>query len=576
MALSTTQVQQVFLAITGRPAEGQAVAWGANSLNIAALANSVIDIRKGTDFANNKDTFIENLYQNLLGRASDAEGKEFWLKVLNDGASYGDVVAQFINAVLVQSQTADLYTLENKLGIAEQISAQIPSFTGSEANLVQIMSNVSADTKIEELSNDIENFKGQNVNVANVSVNTKADNNTATEGSEEHASVFNATVSILDNQINSDESTLLINGSTNYNDTLNLTLKASKDAKGKQDNVDLGNVISGVQNIDAINLDVKDNNIAGVSGAVTAFNLKIDGTSKDTISVSGGKTVDTGAGNDTITVNGAATVIAGAGNDQITIAAANTTISIDGGAGRDTVTLSGDNTKVSLTNVEVLNTSAAATVSKTLLDGKSYDLINANVITVSAENGIDLSKMKVVTDQTSSGFAINDVASGTVKLSAKDAGITETITLGANAEKVTITGFAGTKTATSDKINFATALGGAADFAGTEGGNKALAAAPATAVGVADKKAYVLNYNGNKDVSKLLLSDLDTALGKGTAANTKALIAVTKNDDDKDLTAFYLVDASQAAIIGVKLLGTIDQDVQVGDTFQNSTFGGSQ
>ncbi|MDD7324379.1 MAG: DUF4214 domain-containing protein, partial [Campylobacter lanienae] len=106
MALTNQQVQQVFLAITGRPAEGQAVAWGANSLSIADLANSVIDIRKGADFANNKDTFIENLYQNLLGRASDAEGKEFWLKVLNDGASYGDVVAQFINAVLVQSQTA--------------------------------------------------------------------------------------------------------------------------------------------------------------------------------------------------------------------------------------------------------------------------------------------------------------------------------------------------------------------------------------------------------------------------------------------------------------------------------------
>ena len=154
MALTNQQVQQVFLAITGRPAEGQAVTWGANSLSIAALANSVIDIRKGADFTNNKETFIENLYKNLLGRASDAEGKEFWLKVLNDGASYGDVVAQFINAVLVQNQTADLYTLENKLGVAEQISAQIPSFTGSEANLVQIMSNVTADTTIEDLSND--------------------------------------------------------------------------------------------------------------------------------------------------------------------------------------------------------------------------------------------------------------------------------------------------------------------------------------------------------------------------------------------------------------------------------------
>ena len=100
MALTNQQVQQVFLAITGRPAEGSAVAWGANSLSVAALANAVVDIRKGADFTNSKEAFVENLYSQLLGRPSDAEGKEFWLKALNDGASYGDVLSQFINAIL--------------------------------------------------------------------------------------------------------------------------------------------------------------------------------------------------------------------------------------------------------------------------------------------------------------------------------------------------------------------------------------------------------------------------------------------------------------------------------------------
>lgn len=561
MALSTTQVQQVFLAITGRPAEGQAVAWGANSLNIAALANSVIDIRKGTDFANNKDTFIENLYQNLLGRASDAEGKEFWLKVLNDGASYGDVVAQFINAVLVQSQTADLYTLENKLGIAEQISAQIPSFTGSEANLVQIMSSVSADTKIEELSNDIENFKGQNVNVANVSVNTKADNQTATEGSEEHASVFNATVSILNNQINSDESTLLINGSTNYKDTLNLTLRASKDAKGKQNNVDLGNVLSGVQNIDAINLDVKDNNIAGVSGDVTAFNLKIDGTSQDKISVSGRKTVDTGAGNDTITVNGAATVIAGAGNDQITIAAANTTISIDGGAGRDTVTLSGDNTKVSLASIEVLKTSAEATVSKTLLDGKSYDLHTSHDITVSAENGIDLSNIKVVTDQTSSGFAIKDVASGTVKLSAKDAGITETITLAKDAAnaKVQIT-----NVGKGDKLD--------AKAAGVDSQISTSFAALSSSASVTANKAYFVTADKAIDTAeKALVALSGNNVTQFSTSTAKALIAFNNDGKSYLFAANGVAGDSSISASELTLVGIVDNNIGSSDSVSDGT-----
>ena len=107
MALTNQQVQQVFLAIAGRPAEGSAVTWGANSLSIAALANAVVDIRKGADFANSKETFVENLYSQLLGRASDAEGKAFWLSVAGATPNRADVVSQFIAAVQSQEGTAD-------------------------------------------------------------------------------------------------------------------------------------------------------------------------------------------------------------------------------------------------------------------------------------------------------------------------------------------------------------------------------------------------------------------------------------------------------------------------------------
>ena len=107
MALTNQQVQQVFLAIAGRPAEGSAVTWGANSLSIAALANAVVDIRKGADFANSKETFVENLYSQLLGRPSDAEGKAFWLSVAGITPNRADVVSQFIAAVQAQEGTAD-------------------------------------------------------------------------------------------------------------------------------------------------------------------------------------------------------------------------------------------------------------------------------------------------------------------------------------------------------------------------------------------------------------------------------------------------------------------------------------
>ena len=454
MALTNQQVQQVFLAITGRPAEGSAVAWGANSLSVAALANSVVDIRKGADFTNSKEAFVENLYSQLLGRPSDTEGKEFWLNALNNGASYGDVLSQFINAILAQPSSADLYTLQNKLGIAEQISAQVTTLQGgaaAEATLKDMMSNVDANTTIDSLSNDLEDFKGQYVNVATVSANTKADNETPTEGSEENASVFNATVSILDNTISSDESSLLLTGSTNYADTLNLTLKSSKEATEKQETIDLAGVLTNVKDVNTLNLNVKDTKIAGTTYTNDTYKtIKFDGTSTDNITVSKSMDLlDTGAGDDIISVGAAATVKAGAGTDNITITATDVTISVDGGAGKDTVTFTGtssnntdDFTKVTLSNVEVL--AGAGTVKSSLLSGKTYTLSdNTDLVATKATSGIDLSKLKLADDATTAKLTVQDVKSGTVTLvkSDKPASVnptTDTVKLDAAASKVTI------------------------------------------------------------------------------------------------------------------------------------------
>ena len=443
MALSTTQVQQVFLAITGRPAEGQAVAWGANSLNIADLANSVIDIRKGADFANNKETFIENLYQNLLGRASDAEGKEFWLKALNDGASYGDIVAQFITAVLVQSQTADLYTLQNKLGVAEKISAQVTTFEGgaaAEAQLKNIMSNVNSNTTIESIQDSLSVFEGQYSKATSVTVEQGAQE--ATKGSEEHATTYNATLDY------SKEGDIQINGSTNFGDTLNLTVKGT-------DNDETFTLGSDISNVAIINLDLSDAKIK--SSTITTNNvtglkyLNIKGTSADTVTVNTkGVTVDTGAGNDTITVNVASTIKAGAGDDTINVSGASgVTVSVDGGAGTDTVNLGTDAAttdfkKLSLTSVEVL--SGKGELSYTTLNGKSFKLASGAEISVSTKDksGIDLSSIKMDTDATGGKITINDVAKGKITLNADD-GIEETITVTADAKNnnaVKITGIA--------------------------------------------------------------------------------------------------------------------------------------
>ena len=92
MALSTTQVNQAFLATLGRPAEGSAATWG-STLSLDALLDGIF-IAENTD-----GDFVEYLYQNILGRASDAEGKAFWNSLLAT-TSKEEVLAQFKAAVI--------------------------------------------------------------------------------------------------------------------------------------------------------------------------------------------------------------------------------------------------------------------------------------------------------------------------------------------------------------------------------------------------------------------------------------------------------------------------------------------
>ena len=550
MALTNQQVQQVFLAIAGRPAEGSAVTWGANSLSVAALANAVVDIRKGTDFANSKETFVENLYQNLLGRASDAEGKEFWLKALNDGASYGDVLAQFINAVLAQSQTADLYTIQNKLNIAEQISAKVATFQGgaaAEAQLKDIMNNVQENTTLDNIQDDLNTFQGQHSNVTNVTVKQGAEE--ATKGSEEFATNYTATLDY------SKDGEIQIEGSTNYGDTLNLKVKGSDDTDKF--------TLSGVSNVSTINLDLSDAKIKtseistdSVSGLK---NLTIKGASEDTVTVNTkGVTVDTGAGKDTINVGIASTIKAGAGNDTINVSASGTTISVDGGAGTDTVHLSGtgntaDFKKLSLTSVEIL--SGKGELSYATLNGKSFKLADATTdIAVSAKDksGINLSSFKMDGDVTGGKITINDVSKGTVKLSATDAGINETIKLAAGAaqqEKITFTNFA----TGSDEVNIS-AIKAITGSTWSEISASQTASANAAYLKVAtDTKIESINV----DYVKGLFTDATssaTALVAIQATDGVAIYKIVDGTQSTDLVATKIVD-----LIGVTGISTAGQ-----------------
>lgn len=386
MALTNQQVQQAYLAVIGRPAEGDAVAWASVAApNVASLVNLIAATRNNTDFNKNNTTFVENLYMNLLGREGDEEGIKFWSDALTAGTSFGDLVMQFSSAAL--STTEDMYTLQNKLAVAEQISTKIKTFTAgvaSEAKLKSMMSVVDAETSIDDIQEDINSFIGQYVNGKKTTVKPGAQE--PTKGSDEYAQTYNATI-----KLGAEEGGVNIEGSTTYNDTLNLTVK------GTAENGTLtGSDIGSISNLYAINLNLRDSRIKestlNTKDLAGAAEVVIKGKSNDTFTVdSAMTTLDTGDGDDTINVNndvetlkagnGNDTIIAsnakvttldaGNGNDKITVTKS-TISTLNAGNGNDIITL-GDGAKVSKLNAgngdDTISVSSKANVANATIDG---------------------------------------------------------------------------------------------------------------------------------------------------------------------------------------------------------------
>ena len=146
MALTTTQINQAYIAILGRAAIGTE-SRVAGDASVSSVATSLIaDLAKASNGdkgifttladkvladgngLNNSD-FVESLYLTLLNRdtENDAEGKAFWLSVLNNGASREDLVASFTNAIIAQ-KAANSQDYQN---YAAQVSVQSDNFVES-------------------------------------------------------------------------------------------------------------------------------------------------------------------------------------------------------------------------------------------------------------------------------------------------------------------------------------------------------------------------------------------------------------------------------------------------------------
>ena len=249
-----------------------------------------------------------------------------------------------------------------------------------------------------------------------------------------------------------------VTGAANVSGSVNSTLNYLEVSTGANKTATIA-VNANLKEYKAQGVGIDDITVSGAS-AITVDTINT-GAGNDKLSLTGSgavTTVDLGSGNDELIVNhdsasiADATINLGAGDDKITIVSGDLTkATIDGGAGRDTLIVSGgisDKGDFTLKNVEVLETSGAATLSYAQIKDQALTLTSTSgsgTLTIKAASGdttIDLTKLnnKVVSGDATKLDALTlsgVVSNATVKLDAKD-GIKETITFASGVTSVTV------------------------------------------------------------------------------------------------------------------------------------------
>ena len=141
MALTTTQVSQLYISIFGRASEGTGnTYWSTQHTTTQSTAEAMFALTSVstffgvTDFttAANVRTVIEAIYLNTLGKSptDDAAGITYWIGKVTGGQSMGSVVVDFIAAAqeTVNAGTAqDIFN--NKVAVSDYTAATITTFT---------------------------------------------------------------------------------------------------------------------------------------------------------------------------------------------------------------------------------------------------------------------------------------------------------------------------------------------------------------------------------------------------------------------------------------------------------------
>ncbi|WP_169942966.1 hypothetical protein [Campylobacter sp. RM15925] len=140
MALTQTQVSQLYVTLFGRASEGSGNKYWQAQSDMAVAAQMMLDTAAaktyfGTSMDDNQK-FIEHIYKNTLNKtvAEDAAGIKFWVDALNAGNSRGFIASELLKAAVDPKnagQAQDLFN--NKVAISDYTAGKVQNVASASA-----------------------------------------------------------------------------------------------------------------------------------------------------------------------------------------------------------------------------------------------------------------------------------------------------------------------------------------------------------------------------------------------------------------------------------------------------------
>ncbi|MGS0942712.1 hypothetical protein ACVA51_19525 [Pseudomonas luteola] len=434
MAVTANQVQQLYLAYFGRPAEQAGLSyWTSTDATIDDISASFAQQAEYTNVYGslNRVQTIQQLYLNLFNRAANNEEINYW------NAS-SDVSVDRMALALVNGATGnDSVTLSNKADIAQVITNQ----QGADATADQV--KAALPTEATQI------YTGDNTAEASAAAAAAL---TAARTDAVNSTSYQIAGGVFEDAAGTDVDPAA--GANFFAATdANITLKAAGaagtpttvtlDADSAVTNLHLsgttvanGSTIAFSELADEGTVTTLDLDVSNVKGATGTLNIDVAGlTELTTVDGSGSSTsltiagtndlasltsITTGSGADTVTVSGnhdaALTVTTGAGNDVVNITLGAKAVNVDAGAGIDIVTVAGvgsaHNGTITLgagADALVLGTADASfdNVTGTTVTAKSLAADVLKVTDFSSEDTINISELTVDTSLTTLSTSVN-------------------------------------------------------------------------------------------------------------------------------------------------------------------------